>query len=171
MVFNIKVLKMKETRSVNSTIRIKPSVQDILKNSEYSYSDAVELFAYTIANQRQSKKLQLKIGLSEYRKMENELAYKRIELETLADELGVNIDDDSLFMEEIHNSVQTILDKYMHDKDKGDKLARNINEYVVMNATYIERHAERCNLTVEDLQQRVVTAYNKLGVQATFDSY
>ena len=65
---------MKEKRTARVSARIKPSAKDILENSKYSYSDAIEYFAYNIANKKQNKKIQLKMLNTDIKRYENEIA-------------------------------------------------------------------------------------------------
>ena len=152
---------MKEKRTESVSARIKPTAKRIMQESKYNYSDAIEYFAYNLANKKQSKKMEYKMINTKIRRYENEIAYLTSERQQLADELEIDVDSEDFYADDISNSIQTVLYKFNKDKKNGDKTTRDIDEYVIMKSTYIERHAERCNLTLEDMQQRIVDAYHK----------
>lgn len=154
------MLKMKEKRSEHVTARIKPTAKDIMANSKYSYADAIEYFAYNIANKKKSKQMELKMLNADIRRFENEIAIKTLEAQQIADELGVDIDDSDIYADEIRNSLQTTLDLY-----KGKYTDISIEDFVNVKASYIKRHADKCNLELEDMQQRIIDAFNKENKQ------
>lgn len=148
------MLKMREKRSEHVTARIKPSAKDILANSKYSYADAIEYFAYNIANQKKSKQMQLKMLNADIRRHENEIAMITLEAQQIADELGVDLNDNEIYADEIRNSIQTTLKLFAKESSKV-----SIEDFVDFKASYIKRHADKCNLELEEMQKRIIDAY------------
>ena len=158
------MLKMKEKRSEHITARIKPSAKDIMENSKYSYGDAIEYFAYNIANKKKSKQMQLKMLNADIRRHENEIAMKTMEAQQIADELGVDLNDNEIYADEIRNSIQTTLDLYAKESSKV-----SIEDFVNFKASYIKRHADKCNLEFEEMQQRIIDAYYQESKQSKLE--
>ena len=154
---------MKEKRTVHKTARIKQSAVDIIENSKYSYADAIEYFAYNIANKKQNKKIQLKMLNADIKRYENEIAIKTLEAQAIADELGIDLNDNDIYADEIRNSIQTTLELFSKENSKVC-----IEDFVDFKASYIKRHADKCNLDLEEMQQRIIKAYyNKQQTKLT----
>lgn len=150
------MLNMREKRTEHVSSRIKPSAKEIMENSKYSYGDAIEYFAYNIANNKKSKQMELKMLNADIRRHENEIAIKTLEAQQIADELGVDLNDDELYADEIRNSIQTTLELYAKESSKV-----SIEDFVDFKASYIKRHADKCNLELEEMQEKIKDAYYK----------
>lgn len=158
------MLKMKEKRTEHTSARIKPSAKDIMENSKYSYADAIEWFAYNIANKKKSKQMELKMLNAEIRRHENEIAFKTLEAQQIADELGVDLNDDEIYADEIKNSIQTTLQLFAKESSKV-----SIEDFVNFKASYIKRHADKCNLELEEMQKRIIDAHYKESKQSKLE--
>lgn len=155
---------MREKRTEHITARIKPTAKDIMENSKYSYGDAIEYFAYNIANKKKSKQMQLKMLNADIRRHENEIAMKTMEAQQIADELGVDLNDNEIYADEIRNSVQTTLELFARESSKV-----SIEDFVNFKASYIKRHADKCNMELEEMQQRIIDAYYKQSKQSKLE--
>ena len=149
------VIELKELREKTVSARIKPSAKRIMENSKYSYADAIEYFAFNILNKTEDKKLRLKNLKIENQKMNYEMCRNQMEIEDIAQELGINPDDDDLFAEEIQSSVRAVINWFKREKSTY----KTIETFFELKKKRIKHYANECNLEMDDFEKRVISEY------------
>lgn len=147
--------KLKELREKQVSARIRPSAKRIMENSKYSYSDAIEYFAFQVLNKTEDKKLRLKTLKIENQRMNYEMCRNQMEIDDLAEELGINPDDDFLFADEIKKSVRAVIQWFKREK----KTYKDIEIFLELKHNKLKHYANECNMKMEDFEERVKAEY------------
>lgn len=147
---------MKELREKQVSARIKPRAKRIIENSKYSYADAIEYFAFEVLNKTEDKKQRLKNLKIENKNMNYEICRNQMEIDDLAQELGINPDDDLLFADEIKKSVRAVIQWFKREKSTY----KNIDNFMSLKRKKILPYANECDLEIEEFEKRVISEYN-----------
>ena len=149
------VIELKEMREKHVSARIKPRAKRIIENSKYSYADAIEYFAFEVLNKTEDKKLRLKNLKIQNQKMDYEICRNNMEIKDLAEELGINPNDDLLFADEIKKSVRAVIQWYKREKESYG----TIENFFDLKKKKIKPYATECNLDMNEFEERVISEY------------
>lgn len=149
---------MKELRGKSVSARIKPSAKRIIANSKYNYADAIEYFAFNIVNKNEDKIMRLKHLKSENKRYENKIKLNQMEIEDIAQELGINPEDDLLYAEDIKKAIKSILNWYSREKSTY----RSLEDFLLMKEKKINNmYVSELNIDFDELKERVISKYNE----------
>lgn len=146
--------KLKELRDAQVGARIKPSAKRIIDESKYSYADAIEYFAFNVLGKEMDDRTRLKNLTIANKQMNYEMCRNQMEIDDIAERLGINPDDDEIFAEDIAKNVNLILN-WFERTSYGD-----IEEFLIIKEKKVKLYADECHLSINQLRDRIVKEYN-----------
>ncbi len=146
--------KLKELRDAQVGARIKPSAKRIIDESKYSYADAIEYFAFNVLGKEIDDRTRLKNLTIANKQMNYEMCRNQMEINDIAERLGINPDDDELFAEDIARSINAILNWF--ERSSYGK----IEEFLISREKKVKIYANECHLSLNQLKDRIVEEYN-----------
>lgn len=144
---------MKELRTAQVGARIKPSAKRIIDDSKYSYADAIEYFAFKVLGKEIDDRTRLKNLTIANKQMGYEMHRNQMEIDDIAERLGINPDDDELFAEDIAKNVNLIINWF------GRSSYGDIEEFLIAKEKKIKDYAEDCHLSLNQFRERVTEEY------------
>ena len=145
---------MKELRTAQVSARIKPSAKRIIdSNPKYSYADAIEHFAFKVLQKGMDDKTRLKNLTIANKQMNYEICRNQLEIDDIAERLGINPNDDELFAEDIAKNVNLILNWF------NRSLYGDIEEFLKAKEKKVNFYASDCQLSTDDFKERILDEY------------
>lgn len=144
---------MKELRNAQVGARIKPSAKRIIDDSKYSYSDAIEYFAFEVLGKTIDDKTRLKNLTIANKQMEYEMCRNQMEIDDISERLGINPNDDEIFAEDIAKNINLILNWF------NRSAYGNIEEFLIAKQKKIKMYADDCHMSLNQFRDRVVEEY------------
>ena len=149
---------MKELRGKSVSARINPSAKRIIANSKYNYADAIEYFAFNVVNKNEDKIMMLKHLKSENKRYENQIKLNNMEIEDIAQELGIDPDDDLIYAKEIKNSIKAILNWYGREKSSY----KSLEDFMQLKKKKINTmYVNDLNIDFDEFKKRVTSEYDE----------
>lgn len=145
--------KLKELREKQVGARIKASAKRIIDESKYSYADAIEYFAFKVLEKEMDDRIRLKNLTIANKQMNYEMCRNKMEIDDIAERLGINPDDDEIFAEDIAKSINAIINWYNRNK------IGKIEDFLIMKDKKVKMYAKDCHLSIEEFRERVTEEY------------
>ncbi len=144
---------MKELRNAQVGARIKPSAKRIIDESKYSYSDAIEYFAFEVLGKTMDDRTRLKNLTIANKQMEYEMCRNQMEIDDISERLGINPDDDEIFAEDIAKNINAVINWYNRNK------IGMIEDFLIMKENKIKMYADDCHMSLNQFRERVTNEY------------
>ena len=125
----------------------------IIENSKYSYADAIEYFAFEVLGKTMDDKTRLKNLTIANKQMNYEICRNQMEIDDIAERLGINPDDDEIFAEDIAKSINAIINWF--ERTPIEK----IEDFLIIKEKKIKVYADDCHLSINQLRDRVTEEY------------
>ena len=133
--------------------RIKPRAKRIIDDSKYSFSDAIEYFAFEVLGKTMDDRTRLKNLTIANKQMEYEMCRNQLEIEDISERLGINPDDDEIFAEDIAKNINAVINWYNRHK------IGTIEDFLIIKEKRIKMYADDCNMSINQFRERVTEEY------------
>lgn len=148
---------MKKTKTRKISARINEETYQIIKQSEYSFGDALDWFAGNLTTKDNQKYVQLKLLEEEKSYLEKKLLNNELEIMEIQEEIGDKTITGKEYNKPIIRAVQNTLVYY---KEKYKDIY-SIDDFLEARGEYLIQNASRCGLEVEELKELVLTKFTK----------
>lgn len=148
---------MKETKNRKISARVNESTYQIIKDSEFSFSEALEWFAGNLTSQDNRKYIQLKLLEEEKTYLEKKLQDNELGILELKEEIGEKNITGKEYNKPVMKAVQSALNYY----NRKLEIYHNIEDFLETENSYLLQTATRCNLEIDELKDLILNKYNE----------
>lgn len=145
----------KKTKRVNA--RINEATYQIIKNSPYSFSEALEWFAGNLTNNDNRKFIQLKLLEEETEVLKDKLLQNEVKIMELQEDITEKGITGHEYNKPVMSAIQTTISYYERKKESY----YNIKDFLKSENDYLNQTAIRCNLELDELKELVLNKFNE----------
>lgn len=148
---------MKKTKTRRINARITEETYQIIKNSDYNFSEALDWFAGNLTNEDNQKYIQLKILEEETEFLRDKLLQNEVKIMEIQDDIG----DKGITGKEYNKPVVRAVHNTISYYKRSYEEIYSINDFLETKEDYLKQNANRCGLKVEELKELVLNKYNE----------